>query len=253
MKTEWDYSKLADAYIKRPNYSTEALDAMFDIMSLDVGMSVCDVGAGVGHLTIELASKGFIVNAVEPNDEMRRNGIERTKKYNNIKWSIGTGENTGMKDKTFSAVTFGSSFNVCNQNKTLIESKRIVKESGYFACMWNHRDITDKHQSNIESIIKKYVPQYDYGNRREDQYNFLRDSGFFKTITYINADTVHTQNKDDCVEAWRSHGTLHRQAGNNFYKIIDEIEGYLTKNSLNNIQIPYNTKIWLGKFKHLPS
>ena len=34
MKTEWDYTKLADAYLKRPNYSEEAIDKMLDIVGL---------------------------------------------------------------------------------------------------------------------------------------------------------------------------------------------------------------------------
>ena len=31
MKTEWDYTKLADAYLQRPDYSDAAIDAMLSI------------------------------------------------------------------------------------------------------------------------------------------------------------------------------------------------------------------------------
>ena len=34
MKTEWDYTNLADAYLKRPDYSEVAIDAMLSIADL---------------------------------------------------------------------------------------------------------------------------------------------------------------------------------------------------------------------------
>ena len=38
-------------------------------------LTICDVGAGVGHLTKALLKRGHILTAVEPNDAMRSNGI----------------------------------------------------------------------------------------------------------------------------------------------------------------------------------
>lgn len=135
MKTNWGYTKLADAYIKRPDYSTEALNKMFQLMSLNSDARICDIGAGVGHLTIELAKRGYQVSAVEPNDAMRNNGIKRTSQFKNVSWSVGTGEETGQGNNLFDVATFGSSFNVCDQNKALSESKRITKERvGLFVC-----------------------------------------------------------------------------------------------------------------------
>ncbi len=78
MKTEWDYSDLAKAYLKRPNYSDEAITRMLEITSIGTSANACDVGAGVAHLTIELAKRGLNVIAVEPNDSMRKYGKMRT-------------------------------------------------------------------------------------------------------------------------------------------------------------------------------
>lgn len=248
MKTEWNYTELADAYIKRPDYAESAINEMFKLMSLKPQAAICDIGAGVGHLTIEIAKRGYNVTAVEPNDAMRKNGIIRTAQFANVNWNIGAGEQTNQKDKAFEAVTFGSSFNVCDQNKALAESKRIVKDGGWFACMWNHRDVKDEIQKEIENIIKKNVPDYSYGNRREDQMSFLTNSNFFKSVDFIEGRVIHKQSAQDCVEAWRSHGTLHRQAGESFSKIISEIESYLKSNNLSEIEIPYDTRMWVAQF-----
>ncbi|MBF0627958.1 MAG: class I SAM-dependent methyltransferase [Magnetococcales bacterium] len=246
MKTEWDYSNLADAYLKRPDYSDLAIDAMLAIAGLARG-TVCDVGAGVAHLTLMLAVRGFNVHAVEPNDAMRNNGMHRTQSLPSVRWFEGTGEETGQSASSFDMVTFGSSFNVCDRSQALKETARILKPNGWFACMWNHRDLNDPIQSAIESIIKESVPGYGYGLRREDQTAIIQASGLFKGVIHLDSGVIHQQTVEECVEAWRSHATLARQAGASFQEVVQRIEAYLQSLGTASIQIPYFTNIWMAQ------
>lgn len=141
MKTEWDYTSLADAYLKRPDYADAAIDAMLSIAGIAKGDPVCDIGAGVAHLTLMLAARNLKVIAVELNDAMRANGIQRTSKFPDVRWHEGTGEATGQAEDSFEMVTFGSSFNVCDRQEALRESARILRPRGWFGCMWNHRQL----------------------------------------------------------------------------------------------------------------
>lgn len=249
MKTEWDYTALADAYLLRPDYAPAAVDGALAIMRVSAGAAVCDVGAGVAHLTLMLAARGFDVTAVEPNDAMRANGIVRTRALANVRWQEGTGEATGQKDRAFSAVTFGSSFNVCDRAPALRETTRILTPRGWFACMWNHRDLDDPIQARIEDIIRSIVPSYGYGTRREDQRAVIEASGLFGPVIHLDAPVIHEQSVDDCVEAWRSHATLARQAGARFVEATAKIDEYLRGLGRNAIQIPYTTNVWIAQAK----
>lgn len=249
MKTEWDYSNLADAYLKRPDYSDAAIDAMLAIAKVKKGDCFCDVGAGVAHLTLMLAARGMDVVAVEPNDAMRANGIQRTKDFPKVHWYEGTGECTGQANHAFDMVTFGSSFNVCNRQEALKETARILKPKGWFACMWNHRLLEDKIQSEIESIIRSHIPSYGYGTRREDQTACINASALFRPVVHLDGQIIHEQTIDECVEAWRSHATLERQAGTAFHSIVNDIEQYLRSLGVPSIQIPYTTNIWIAQLK----
>ena len=44
MKTDWDYTTLADAYLKRPDYSEDAIDKMIALAGLNV--TFITVGGG---------------------------------------------------------------------------------------------------------------------------------------------------------------------------------------------------------------
>lgn len=249
MRTEWDYTVLADAYLKRPDYSEAAIDAMLAIAGVKSGAAFCDVGAGVAHLTLPLARRGFNVVAVEPNDAMRGNGIRRTAGLSHVSWHEGTGESTGQSAGHFDMVTFGSSFNVCDRREALKETARILKPKGWFACMWNHRHLDDPIQLHIENIIKDKVPEYGYGTRREDQTAVIESSGLFGPVVHLDSVVLHQQNVRECVEAWRSHATLQRQAGASFGEVVNEIERYLDGIGRSAIDIPYSTNIWVARLK----
>jgi ubiquinone/menaquinone biosynthesis C-methylase UbiE len=244
MKTEWDYTDLAKAYLKRPDYADLALDEMIAHAGLRPGALACDVGAGVAHLTRKLELRGLRVVAVEPNDAMRTLGSTRTR---GVVWYEGTGEDTRQPDATFDLVTFGSSFNVTDRARALVETARIARPGGWFACMWNHRDLEDPLQRAIETTIARLVPGYAYGTRREDQSDVIRASGLFSEVRRVEGRVIHGQTRAEVVEAWRSHATLQRQAGERFDEVVDTIAALLDRVADETVLVPYTTRIWMAQ------
>lgn len=249
MKTDWDYTNLADAYLQRPAYATDAIQKMLEIAGVHPGDPVCDVGAGAAHLTLELAKYGLTVYAVEPNDAMRANGVKRTEAFPNVRWVEGVGEHTGLDAGQFRLVTFGSSFNVCDRQQALEETDRILMPGGYFACMWNHRDLDDPLQKEIEAVIKRNIADYSYGTRREDQTAIIDASGLFKTVQFVSGRVEHHILAEDFIEGWKSHGTVYRQSPAIFDKIVSEIRGVVESKHQETIVVPYTTRIWMAQVK----
>jgi SAM-dependent methyltransferase len=208
---------------------------------------VADIGAGTGKLTKELLKHGLSVKSVEPNEAMRAIGVQNTK-GKSAAWSIGTGEATGLSTGSVYAVFFGSSFNVVDQRLTLSEVSRILVPSGWFACMWNHRDLDDPIQQRIESIIKSSIPSYSYGSRREDPTDVIDKSGYFSATRSIEGNFTWKMPRADIVTAWKSHATLKREAGSDllFDSIIQQIADYLD-GLPKVIDVPYTTRIYFAQ------
>jgi len=106
--------------------------------------------------------------------------------------------------------------------------------------------LNDPLQATIEAAIHRHVPSYDYGSRRSDQTECIANSGLFSTIHAFEFRIVHQQSTDDCIDAWRSHGTLHRQAGHRFPRVIDAIRELLSETGSTQIAVPYATRVWLA-------
>jgi SAM-dependent methyltransferase len=242
--TAWDYSALAAHYDRRAGYAAAAIDYAIASMHLSAGDEVADVGAGTGKLTRPLAERGIRVHAVEPNEQMRALGIRNTEGLG-VAWRQGTGEQTGLGDGCVRAVSFGSSFNVVDQSAALRESRRIVEPRGWFCCLWNHRDLDDPLQARIEDAIGSAIPGYDYGSRREDPTAVLAASNLFADIQPFSFEFSETMTREAAMDAWRSHGTLARQAGPAFAAILDTIDALLI---LDTIDVPYTTRGWYAQF-----
>ena len=111
--------------------------------------------------------------------------------------------------------------------------------------MWNHRDIDDPLQKKIEEIIHSFIPNYDYGLRRQNPTAMIEKSGYFARVMNIEDRFLFPMKKDEIVEAWRSHNTLFRQSKGQFNEIVGAISKELTAEEY---LVPYFTRIWFANF-----
>lgn len=243
MKTTWDYSELAATYDKRADYPEAGIDLIAFVAGLRAGSRVADLGAGTGKLCLKLLRRGYRVDAVEPNDAMRGFG-ERNTAGLEARWSEGTGEASGLEGGRYDLVSFGSSFNVTRQGEALQETRRLLKPRGWFTCMWNHRDVEDPIQARVQQAITKFVPNYSHGNRREDQTGVIEGSRLFGTILSARVPFEFVTSREDYVDAWRSHATLQRQAGDAFPKVIEAIQA---ETPAGRFAVPYHLALWLAQ------
>jgi SAM-dependent methyltransferase len=213
------------------------------------GFKVADIGAGTGNLTTMLLERGLNVTPVEPNDAMRKIGIEATKQYG-IKWSPGTGTETGLESGGYNWITFGSSFNVIDRELGLKEAHRLSPPPpAFFTCMWNHRNLSDPIQKTAEDIIEQFVPLYERGVRREDQRNFIeKHSALFRNICFIELDFDVDRTIDEYILAWRSVKNKYWDLGTkDGQELFDRITLQMRKALPESFKIQYTTRAWTAE------
>ena len=245
MTDYWDYTNRAATYDARAAYSGAALDKLIRAMGCEPLEPVADIGAGTGKLTVPLLDRNLVVIAIEPNDAMRELGIRNTA-GRSVSWTKADMHHTGIDDNSVAHAFFGSSFNVADQQVTLKEVARILKPGGFFACMWNHRDLSDPLQAEIENIFKREVPNYNYGKRRENPTSDIEKSKLFGPINHIEERFVATLPARNWVSAWSSHATVARQVGEQkMADIVTEI-GRLV-GAAKDVIVPDTTVIWYAQ------
>lgn len=207
VRPEWDYSHHAAWYRFRPNYAPAAIDRVVDLVGAwrRPGFITADVGAGTGNLTLLLLERRLApIVAIEPNAAMRELGQAATA-GRPVVWVVGTGERTGLADGSVDWFAMGSSFNTTQREACLREARRTLRPGGWFTCMWNNRELErDPVQAQVEAIIRRHVPDYGHGTRREDQTAVLSESGLFEAPVYDEAAQEVARTVDEYLGAWRS-------------------------------------------------
>jgi SAM-dependent methyltransferase len=246
-RPSFDYSPYATTYKDRAEYVPAVVDALLRVAEVSPGELICDIGAGSGHLTEPLLQRGFPVDALEPTPAMRRLGEQRTRDYPNAHWYEGKGEVSGRPSGTYALVAFGSSFDLTERPEALAETARILRDSGYFACLWNHRVLEDPLQARIEELIHDRIPGYSYGIRRADQTDVIVRSGLFETPVALSGTQVFRLPSEAWCDAWASHSTVSQQSGKGFTSLVDEIRDLVRAETGDWIDVPYTTRAWVTR------
>jgi SAM-dependent methyltransferase len=240
-----NFTTLAKAYINRPAYSLQIVDALLRYINANSQtLKVVDVGAGTGKLTKILASRCNSVDAVEPNDEMLQEGIKYTSSLN-VNWFRGSAENTTLDDSCYDWVTMASSFHWTNPVKSLPELSRILVEDGYLTIIWNPRNIQiSKLHSDIEEKIYELSRVSSGGKSHTKEWeNVLTSTGHFKDVIFMECDHNEVMTKEQYMGAWDSVNDIRSQAGEKRWKkIISCIEQAIL--NYDEIIVPYKMRAW---------
>ncbi|EAJ4646294.1 class I SAM-dependent methyltransferase [Campylobacter upsaliensis] len=258
-----DFTEVAKHYINRPAYSAFLLEKLIKCIN-DANkpledLNVVEVGAGTGKLTKMLAEIFKLnITAVEPNDNMREEGIKFTQNCSNISWKKGSGEETGVKSGVADWVIMASSFHWTDPTKSLPEFARVlhgggggVPGAGYFTAIWNPRHIAEESLfDEIEKEIKHIVPELtrvSSGTQNVKKWEeILVSTGDFKDCFFMECDYTETWSKERYLGAWHSVNDIQAQAGaSRWQEILEMISHKISK--LESIEIPYKIRAWTAK------
>jgi ubiquinone/menaquinone biosynthesis C-methylase UbiE len=247
-----DFSSLAADYVRyRPTYNENLTSMLVKSVSLNVGgIKAADVGAGTGIFSKCLFDQGIRdIVAVEPNTEMREAGV---KKFGSlIKFSDGDAENTGLESSSYDLVSMASSFHWPDTSKALSEFNRVLKPNGKFVAIWNPR-LTAKSQVERavqEILINKYRVQSRVSSGlsgiTKNLTETLMDSGYFKSVVYIEAEDLVERTREEYIGAWRSVNDIQSQLGEqSFGMFLDDVNKIVSKFA--SIPVCYLTRAWVG-------
>ncbi|RVK92338.1 class I SAM-dependent methyltransferase [Sinorhizobium meliloti] len=155
-----DFSHSAANYEYKPGYSAIVVDSLTRYVGANnVLGAVVDVGAGTGKLTRMLADRGARGIAIEPNEQMRAEGIKMSAGDSSFAWLPGTAEVTGQPTESAGWVCMAGVLQVTDAPQALSETRRILRENGFLTVMSRLEDLgNDPIHDEIEALISKRVP-----------------------------------------------------------------------------------------------
>lgn len=251
-----DFTGLASDYSQhRPDYCPSVLGALLGLLEKPVDeVDFADVGAGTGiwsRMVFEAGVKSAV--AVEPNDDMRTNGIADAD-ATSIRWLAGNAEQTGLASGSCDWLSMASSFHWADFDKATVEFHRVLRPGGRFTALWNPRLIEvnqllveiEAHLDTLRSDIKRVSSGR--SGITETLTEQLWASPCFEDVVYMEGRHIIEMSPERYLGAWRSVNDLRVQLGpENFDKFLEFVTQRI--DGLDVIETTYLTRAWSARRK----
>jgi SAM-dependent methyltransferase len=251
-----DFTGLGGDYSQhRPDYCPSVLNGLLGLLEKRVeDVDFVDVGAGTGIWTRMVVDRNVrSVVAVEPNDDMRSNGIADSAGAK-VRWLPNSAEETGLDAASCDWLTMASSFHWANYDLATREFHRVLRPGGRFTALWNPRLIeVNPLLVEIENHLRGLRPHLNrVSSGRSGITETLTDrlwaSPFFEDVVYLEGRHVVAMSPARYIGAWRSVNDLQVQLGaETFRAFLAFVEQRIAGWSI--IEATYLTRAWSARRK----
>jgi SAM-dependent methyltransferase len=191
------------------------------------------------------------VIAVEPNDDMRRHGVQNSRGLP-ILWRAGSGEATGLDTGCADLVSMASSFHWVDFDRGMSEFARLLRRGGRFVALWNPRLIeVNPLLVEIEAHLASLAP----GLKRVSSGRSgltanlterLWAHADFDDVVYLEGRHAQIMTPAQYLGVWRSVNDLQAQLGPNlFAEFLDYVEQRVAAEGT--IEATYLTRAWSAR------
>lgn len=155
------FSNRVEDYVKyRPGYPEEIIAYLQEDYQLTTDKQIADVGAGTGISTEMFLEAGYPVVAVEPNKEMREKAVSLLNHFLRFKATDGTAEDTKLEHHSVDAIIAGQAFHWFDVARAKTEFKRILRDNGLVAVLFNERLTSSDFEKEYDALIVKHASDY---------------------------------------------------------------------------------------------
>ncbi|HAA30836.1 MAG TPA: SAM-dependent methyltransferase [Cyanobacteria bacterium UBA8553] len=169
------YDSIGQSYSKFRLPDPRIVDSLVNLLQLEPGSSIADIGAGTGNYSRAIANRGYFLYAVEPSSVMR----EQASEHPQVQWITGYAENILLATSSVDAViSILATHHFSNLEKAVREMNRIAKTGAIVFLTFDPR-VTKK------LWIGDYFPVY-------REYDFRVFPPLSDVVALIQANTQRT-------------------------------------------------------------
>ena len=243
------FSNRVANYVKyRPGYPKEILVLFRDEMNLWPGSVIADIGSGTGISAKLFLENGNTVFGIEPNDAMRAAAEVFLAAFGNFHGRNGRAENTGLPDNLVDFVIAAQAFHWFDPEKTHAEFKRILKENGFTALIWNERQLDTKpflveYEQFLLNFANDYTKVRHENIDEEKLFDFFgRD---FRRATFLNEQILDFEGLRGRV---LSSSYMPSETDGRFGAMNTELQALFAKHAESGkIKISYDTNVFYAQ------
>ncbi len=210
---------------------------------------IADVGSGPGISARLFLENGNLVYGVEPNAAMRSAADKLLSQFQNFRSIDGTSENTTLADKSVDLIIAAQAYHWFEKDKTREEFKRILREDGVIALIWNERELdSNAFLRDYENVLLEFGTDYEIV-RHELVTKSVLELAFgtkFNQATFDNSQSLDFAGMQGRI---LSSSYMPSPEHPRFYELVKKLKSLFAEHQKNDrIQVLYKTNIFYTQF-----
>lgn len=155
------FSNKVANYVKfRPSYPPQLVQTLIDQLKLTPASCIADIGSGTGIFSRLLLEHYLSVIAIEPNREMLAAAKDDLSSFADFTYRNSSAAQTGLTSNSIDLITVAQAFHWFHNNDTQREFKRVLKDTGHLALIWNKRDLDCEFQEQYHQLLTQFCEEY---------------------------------------------------------------------------------------------
>lgn len=191
-------------------------------LQLREGGIVADVGLGTGIMSDQLLSVGYVVYAVEPNEDMRKQAELQLGKCENFISLQGEASKIPLENASVDCIIAAQAFHWFDADAFRVECQRILRPDGIVLLVYNMHDMDNPLTKDLARLHAQFNPAFhgfSNGLKDSDLKNFFKGACEVKSW---NNDQVMTKNA--FIERALSSSYSPRESDTNYERFLEEME-----------------------------
>ena len=215
-------------------------------LQLREGGIVADVGLGTGIMSDQLLSVGYVVYAVEPNEDMRKQAELQLGKCENFISLQGEASKIPLENASVDCIIAAQAFHWFDADAFRVECQRILRPDGIVLLVYNMRDMDNPLTKDLARLHVQFNPAFhgfSNGLKDSDLKNFFKGACEVKSW---NNDQVMTKNA--FIERALSSSYSPRESDTNYERFLEEMEKLFLRYAQDDrVRYLHNTIVYEGK------
>lgn len=215
-------------------------------LQLREGGIVADVGLGTGIMSDQLLSVGYVVYAVEPNEDMRKQAELQLGKCENFISLQGEASKIPLENASVDCIIAPQAFHWFDADAFRVECQRILRPDGIVLLVYNMRDMDNPLTKDLARLHAQFNPAFhgfSNGLKDSDLKNFFKGACEVKSW---NNDQVMTKNA--FIERALSSSYSPRESDTNYERFLEEMEKLFLRYAQDDrVRYLHNTIVYAGK------
>jgi SAM-dependent methyltransferase len=241
------FSGKAHAYASgRPIYPTETLNQIVETTNLPQSAAVFDLGAGTGLFTQLLLNHFNQVTLIEPNNDMATTAKDRLP-LDRITIQNEPAESFNADPHSIDLITAAQAFHWFNQTTAKAHWKKCLKPEGYAALIWNERTTETAFAQEVTDLLS-HMAKRDPQNPPPQEGSDEEILGFFEHAEIKTTTHSTPLTEQELINLVLSRSYAPNSNDTDYKSVINQVKNIYTTYKVNNsVELPYQTKVFIGQ------